>query len=89
MIRDTDAVKPLVDYLEKNLKKGYKIDELKWALVSQKHSKIEIEKAIKVVQAKNPSARDEPKQMPMQEIRQETIILPPKKGFWGRMFGSD
>ena len=46
MPRDIDEVTPLVNYIEKNLKKGYKLEELKWALTTQKHSRIEIEKAI-------------------------------------------
>lgn len=37
----------LVDYIKKNLKKGYTLESLKWALVNQEHSKMQIEKAIK------------------------------------------
>lgn len=36
----------LVDYIKKNLKKGYTKESLKWALVSQGYSKIEVEKAL-------------------------------------------
>ena len=39
----------LSDYIRKNLKKGYTKESLRWALVSQGHSKLEVEKAIKKV----------------------------------------
>ncbi len=37
----------LVSYLEKNLKKGYTKESLRWALMNQGYSKIEVEKALK------------------------------------------
>ena len=37
----------LVEYIKKNLKKGYTKESLKWALVSQGYSRLEVEKAIK------------------------------------------
>lgn len=36
----------LKDYLERNIKKGYTTDTLKWALVNQGYSKIIVEKAV-------------------------------------------
>ena len=38
--------KNLVDYFKKNLKKGYTTDALKWALINQGYSRINIEQAI-------------------------------------------
>lgn len=41
----------MVEYLKKNLKKGYDINTLKFALISQGYSKVAVEKAlIKVTQ---------------------------------------
>jgi hypothetical protein len=37
----------LVDYLKRNLKKGYPLESLKWALINQGHSNLQVEKAIK------------------------------------------
>lgn len=37
----------LVSYIKKNLRKGYTLDSLKWALIRQGYSKIEVEKAMK------------------------------------------
>ena len=41
-------LKNLVDYLKKNLSKGYTTDSLRWALISQGHSRTDIEKAVKL-----------------------------------------
>ena len=37
----------LIEYIKKNIKKGYTKESLKWALVSQGYSKLEVEKSIK------------------------------------------
>ena len=42
----------LTDYIEKNLKKGYTKDSLRWALVNQGYSRIEVDKALKRVDLK-------------------------------------
>lgn len=85
--RESDRVKPLVDYLKKNLDKGYKIQDLKWALVNQGHSKIEVDKATKIVsdymeaQRNKPAPKPEPKVEVMEPEAQE------KKGFFKKLFG--
>lgn len=91
MIRENDAIKPLVDYIERNIKKGYKMDDLRWALANQKHSRIEIEKAIKFVQSKMDSQKkkEEVPKIDMSEIKREQINVPPKKGFFSKLFSRD
>lgn len=88
-MRDGDAIKPIVEYIEKNLAKGYKIDDLRWALVNQKYSRIEIEKAIKLVEAKTPVKEEKTPQVTIADVKQETIALPPRKGFFARLFSND
>jgi hypothetical protein len=89
MATSGDMVTALVAYLEKNLKKGYKIDDLRWALVNQKHSRIEIEKAIKIIEARTPSAKkDEERKEEIKIATQEQIVEPERKrGFLSRLFG--
>lgn len=86
--RDGDTIAPIVDYIEKNLKKGYSMDSLRWALINQKYSKIEIEKAVKIIEARTPK-KEEPKMVPVQEVKQEEIVMPKQKGFFARLFGKD
>lgn len=39
-------IQQLVNYIKKNLGKGYTIDSLKWALMNQGYSRVEVGKAI-------------------------------------------
>ncbi|MBU2616529.1 MAG: hypothetical protein KKB79_00940 [Nanoarchaeota archaeon] len=41
-----DYLHKITDYLRKNLKKGYTLDSLKWALIGQGYSKTSVERAI-------------------------------------------
>jgi hypothetical protein len=87
MVNQDTIVASLVSYLERNLKKGYKIEDLRWALITQKHSRIEIEKAIKIVQARTPSVKQEAPKVENIEVKQEDVYVPEKRGFWSRLFG--
>ena len=81
----------LVDYIKNNLKKGYTKDSLKWALISQGHSKLEVEKALKHLEADLANTAPILKTRP--EIKYE-LIGPKKedykkerKPFWKKLFG--
>ncbi len=92
--KDLNYSSQLVDYLMKNLKKGYTKESLKWALVNQGHSQIEIDKAFK--KAEEEMARRAPVLKTRPEITRE-IIHPdnttlrkeysPKKSFFKKLFG--
>jgi hypothetical protein len=47
MYKRKGLIDELVDYIKKNLKKGYTKESLRWALISQDYSKIEVERALK------------------------------------------
>lgn len=49
MFKRKNYLQEIVEYIKKNLKKGYTKESLKWALVSQGYSRLEVEKAIKRV----------------------------------------
>ena len=81
----------IVDYLKKNLKKGYTKDSLKWALISQGYTRLEVEKAIKKLDLD--LANEAPILKTKPEIKYEVIDsdhkIEIKKGlFWKRMFKS-
>lgn len=46
MPKDLNYLSQLVDYIKKNLKKGYTKESLRWALIGQEHSKMEVERAL-------------------------------------------
>ena len=86
--KDANYVKNLVDYAKKNLQKGYTPDSLRWALVNQGHSRIEVDKALTMAQSEitrqsMSTSKPQVQQQPQIEVRPE----PEKQSFWKRMFG--
>jgi len=83
----------LIDYIKKNLKKGYPLESLKWALINQGHSNLQVEKAIK--KAKEELAKTAPilktKPVIKREIfnqKNQSIVLhqSKKKSFLKKIF---
>jgi len=84
--RENDYIQQLVNYIKKNVSKGYTIESLKWALVNQGHSRVEIERAEKI--ANEQLAASAPKMIEKPVIRVETIPhVEAKTGFWSRVKG--
>ena len=80
----------LVNYIKKNLSKGYTIDSLKWALINQGYSRIEVSRAIE--QANKELAKKAPilKEKPI--IKYEILDehdnpITIKKPWWKRFLG--
>ena len=91
-MRDTSYVRKLVDYLKRNVSKGYTMESLKWALIDQGYSRSEVSKAIE--EANKELSKEAPilKEKPV--IKYEAVKpnegrteLKEKKGFWRRLFG--
>ncbi len=77
----------ITDYILKNLKKGYTKESLKWALINQGYSRIEVVKAIQraeeLMASKAPLLRAKPEI----EHKIEPVEEEPKKSFWKKLFG--
>ena len=52
MYEPKNYVEQLADYIQKNVKKGYTADSLKYSLMTQGYSRISIESAIKIANKK-------------------------------------
>ena len=90
MMKKGDYLGELSVYIKKNLKKGYTKESLKWALVNQGHSKLEVEKALKKVE--EDLSREAPVLKTKPEITYDVVepknaVLEEKKSFWKRIFG--
>ena len=85
--KDASYINRLVEYIKKNLKKGYTKESLKWALVNQGHSKIEVEKALKI--AEDQLAAQAPILETKPEIKIELVEPKTKEktSFWKKLFG--
>lgn len=84
MLRETDYIQQLANYIKRNLAKGYTLDSLNISLQAQDYSKTAIERAIKL--ANEQLAASAPKMIEKPVIKVET--QPPieeKKGFWQKI----
>lgn len=77
MRREENYLMQLADYIKRNLAKGYTMESLKWALINQGHSKVEVGKAIDL--ANKELAKQAPvlKEKPI--IKVETIPPQPEQ----------
>ncbi|MBA7607970.1 hypothetical protein ES703_15140 [subsurface metagenome] len=89
-MEDYNYRKKIVDYLKKNLKKGYTIESLKWALIGQGYSRTSVERAIeelnKELARKAPILKEEPV-IKYEIVDEKDRPIKIKKSFWKRIFG--
>ena len=88
--KDANYLNGLVEYAKKNLQKGYTKDSLKWALVNQGHSKMEVEKAL--AQASSEYERERIKQpISTPTVAQVTPVEAAEpeqpRSLWKKIFG--
>ena len=86
MMKRRDMMTDVTDYFKKNLKKGYTKESLKWALINQGYSRIEVEKALQRVDEELASEAPLLRAKPIIERNIEPISEEPKKSFWQRLF---
>ncbi len=88
-MREAEQKKKIVEYFKKNLKKGYTIESLKWALVNQGYSRTLIELSLK--QANLELAEEAPviREKPVikyEVLDQNDIPVEIKKPWWKKLF---
>jgi hypothetical protein len=93
MKKDESYLSDKINYIKRNLSKGYTKDSLKWALISQGNSKQEVEKAFLQAEKEMASESDaEARRLQsMQPAPRMEPIMPEvekKKGFFSRFFGN-
>jgi len=89
-MEDYNYRKKIVDYLKKNLKKGYTIESLRWALIGQGYSKTSVERAVeelnKELARKAPILKEEPV-IKYEIVDEKDRPIKIKESFWKRIFG--
>lgn len=87
---DYNYRKKIVNYLKKNLKKGYTTESLGWALIMQGYSRTSVERAIKELNKelarKAPVLKEEPV-IKYEVVDEKDRPIKIKKSFWKRIFG--
>jgi len=85
-LRDGDYMKGLMRYADRNLSRGYTIDQIRLTLLQQGYSRAAVDRAIKLAEASRPKVapvevKVEPKIMPVVE---EPVR---KRTFFQKLFG--
>lgn len=85
-----DYKERLVNYIKKNLKKGYTEESLRWALINQGYSRLIVEKTI--LRANKELAEEVPliKEKPVikhEVFDEDNNPVKIKKSWWKRIFG--
>jgi|SRR3989344_5011811 len=89
-----DYLDQIVDYIKKNISKGYSQDSLKWALINQGYSRSEITKAMDLFNKE--LAKEIPKMKESPVIKYEVVDdkdniissnINQKKSFLKKLFG--
>ena len=85
MFKKKNLMEELIQYIKKNLKKGYTRESLRWALIEQGYSRIEIDKAMKrtdeELAKKAPVLKTKP-EISYELIEPQINLEPQKKSFW-------
>ena len=85
-----DYKRKLVTYFKKNLNKGYTLDSLKFALLSQGYSRTAVDTSIEIANKelaeKAPVLKDKPK-ITYEIIDEYDKPIKIKKSWWKRLFG--
>lgn len=80
----------IVEYLKKNLAKGYIMEALKWALVKQGYSKVLVDEAIRITNKelaeKAPILKEKPV-IKYEVIGENNKSVEIKKPWWKKLFG--
>jgi len=82
----------LTEYFKKNISKGYSSETLKWALVKQGYSRVEIERANeeahKQLSEKAPVLREKPNiKYELIDEEDKSVNVYPKKSWWKKLLG--
>ena len=82
----------LIEYFKKNISKGYSSETLKWALVKQGYSRVEIERANeeahKQLSEKAPVLKEKPQiKYELIDAEDKSIRLYQKKSWWKKLLG--
>ena len=79
----------LLDYFDKNLKKGYKLEDLRVILIKQGYLRSDIDRVVEIIKAKTKKTEEERLKREREENEKvvEIIEEPVKRGFFSRLFG--
>jgi hypothetical protein len=87
-LRDGDYMKGLVRYCQRNLSRGYTLDQVRLTLLQQGYSKPGVDRAIKLALEGMPKQKiEEKKEEPQIQIVEEEAVPSRKRNWFQKLFG--
>jgi len=88
VLRDGDYMKQVVSYIERNMGRGYNVDQIRFTLLQHGYSRAAIERGMKIYNQMHPPMAEPVKNeaLAVSEPVAEPVVEE-KKGFFSRMFG--
>jgi len=92
MEKPESYIQQLVKYIKKNIEKGYTTDSLRWALINQGYTRVEVQKAIDIANKELAMAVPKLREKPVINVQREPVYTEEKKegkikGLFSRFFG--
>ena len=87
-LRDGDYIKGLIRYAQRNLSRGYTLDQIRLTLMQQGYSRAAVDRAIRVAQESMPKAPvAEAKPAPKIEVVEPEYVPERKRSFFQKLLG--
>ena len=87
VLRDGDYMKNIIAYIEKNMGRGYNIDQMRFTLMQHGYSRAAIDRGIRIYTQNHPVKAEMPK---IEEAVAAPVVEPvveEKKGLFSKIFG--
>ena len=86
VLRDGDYMKNVIAYIERNMGRGYNLDQIRFTLMQHGYSRAAIDRGIRIYNQNHPP-KAEP--VPVEAVVEQppAPVVEQKKGFFSRVFG--
>jgi hypothetical protein len=91
-MREAEYKRRVIEYLKKNMEKGYTSESLRWALVKQGYSRTMVDSAIKEADREFSKEKSVPKEKPVithEIVGENDQPIVENKSWWKRFLGID
>lgn len=87
-LRDGDYMKQVIAYIEKNMGRGYNIDQIRFTLMQHGYSRAAIERGIRVYNQTHPPKPEVKMEAPPMIVEEPKVEpVAEKRGFFSKVFG--
>ena len=87
VLRDGDYMKQVISYIERNMARGYNIDQMRFTLMQHGYSRAAIDRGIRIYEQNHPVKAEMPKIEEPAAAPAVEPVVEEKKSFFSKMFG--